>query len=59
MQNLYELFNGSTNCYLQKYDKNSSFFAFAIILAKNNRNKILNKLKNVGIETRPIVSGIS
>ena len=54
---IYELFNGSTNCYLQKYDKNSSFFAFAIILAKNNRNKILNKLKNVGIETRPIVSG--
>ena len=31
---IYELFNGSTNCYLQKYDKNSSFFAFAIILAK-------------------------
>ncbi len=52
-----KLFNNSYNCNLQKFDMNSSFFAFAIILKNHNRDKILKKLKNMGIETRPVVSG--
>ena len=53
----YKLFKDSKNCLLQKFDKDSSFFAFAIILKKNNRDKILLKLKKARIETRPVVSG--
>ena len=42
---LYKLFHNSYNCILQKFDINSSFFAFAIILKNQNRDKILKKLK--------------
>lgn len=53
----YELFEKTSNCYIQKFDINSSFFAFAIIFKKDIRNKVLVKLNQAGIETRPIVSG--
>ncbi len=53
----YNLFRECSNCHLQKYDKESSFFAFAIIFKRNIRNKVLIELKKIGIETRPIVSG--
>ena len=53
----YHLFKETPKYYLQVYDKNSSFFGFAIILKKNNRDKLLKILEKTGIETRPIVSG--
>ena len=54
---LYNLFKKSKNCYLQKFDISSSFFAFAIILKKNNRKIIIEELNKAAIEIRPIVSG--
>ncbi len=53
----YELFKNSPKYNLQKFDINSSFFAFAIILNNNNKEEILSKLHKLGIETRPIVTG--
>lgn len=53
----YKIFNESSAYHLQKFDKESSFFAFAFILNKNIRDKVLLKLTQAGIETRPIVSG--
>ena len=53
----YNLFKNTSNCNLPKFDIESSFFAFAIILKENIRNKVLEKLKQSRIETRPIVSG--
>ncbi len=52
-----DLFKNSSKYNLQKFDINSSFFAFAIILKENNKEIIINKLSKVGIETRPIVTG--
>ena len=52
-----DVFKDSLKYDLQKFDLNSSFFAFAIILKGNNKEKIVSKLSKAGIETRPIVTG--
>ena len=57
---VYSIFKDLKSVFLQKYDKNSSFFGFAIILKKklrNKRNHVINFMRNNKIEFRPIVSG--
>jgi CDP-6-deoxy-D-xylo-4-hexulose-3-dehydrase len=57
---VYNIFKGLKSVFLQKYEKNSSFFGFAFILKnklKNKRKYIVNYMKKNKIECRPIVSG--
>ena len=53
----YKVFNNGKNYFLQKYDKESSYFGFAIVLKKQKRSVIINKMEEIGIESRPIISG--
>ena len=53
----YKVFNNGKNYFLQKYDKESSYFGFAIVLNKQKRTIIINKMEEIGIESRPIISG--
>jgi len=53
----YKVFNNGKNYFLQKYDKESSYFGFAIVLKKQKRAVIINKMEEIGIESRPIISG--
>lgn len=56
----YQLFKNNQSINLQQYNKESSFFAFALTLKgnlKNKRNQILKILKLLKIECRPVVSG--
>ena len=57
---VYKIFKNVKSAYLQKYNKQSSFFGFAFILNKkleNKRDMIVEYMKNNKIECRPIVSG--
>ncbi len=57
---VYKIFKNIKSAYLQKYNKQSSFFGFAFILKKkleNKRDMIVEYMKNNKIECRPIVSG--
>ena len=53
----YKVFSNGKNYSLQKYDKESSYFGFAIVLNKQKRTIIINKMEEIGIESRPIISG--
>ena len=58
---LYNLMNNDDDFYLQKFDKNSSFFSFAFIKKKNspiNLKKLILFLINKKIEVRPIAAGL-
>ena len=55
-----KLFDNQPYCSIQKCDYDSSWYGFSILLEgalKNKRDYVLNELHNVGIETRPIVTG--
>ena len=57
---VYEIFKNLKSAYLQEYNKESSFFGFAFILAnklENKRDLVVKYMKNNKIECRPIVSG--
>jgi|TARA_B110000259_G_C14017601_1_gene401924 CDP-6-deoxy-D-xylo-4-hexulose-3-dehydrase len=53
----YKIFSEGKNYTLQKYDKESSHFGFAIILKNSNRAQVVDQMDKIGIETRPIISG--
>lgn len=56
----YGLFSNNQNILIQKEIGQSSWFGFSIVLINNlkdQRDEIINKLKNNGIELRPIVAG--
>lgn len=55
-----EMFGNSDDFIIQKEIGNSSWFAFSIIIknkSKFNREDIINRLENSGIENRPIATG--
>ena len=55
-----KLFDNQPYCSIQKCDYDSSWYGFSILLEgalKNKRDYVLNELHNIGIETRPIVTG--
>ena len=57
---IYKIFSNNPNLKMQKYDRNSSFFAFSFILQNklfNKREVVINFMKKNKIENRPIVSG--
>ena len=55
-----KLFDNESYCSTQKCDQDSSWYGFSILLEgalKDKRDYVLNELHNIGIETRPIVTG--
>ncbi len=58
---LYKLMRDNEDFYLQKFEKNSSFFSFAFIKKKEsqiNLKKLIKYLIDKKIEVRPIASGL-
>ena len=53
----YKHFSKSNKYALQRYDKESSYFGFGIILRYSKRDKVVKKMNQIGIESRPIISG--